>query len=196
MPNACISANASADNVPLADAGSGDTYAAPSGEGGSATGESLCWKVHLLRSQPARLPGIIAVGGVGAVCVWLMFGAWLPAVAALLLLAGSVSEYLLPITYRLTPQGITQESLTSRLVLSWKDARRCRLGKRGILILSLAAPSRLDAFRGVLLRFAPDHQPGDRSSVLALLAVYAPRLSGTTQASARTDITMAGETEA
>ena len=41
--------------------------------------------------------------GIGAGCVWLMFGALLPVLAAVLLLLGSASEYLLPITYRLTP---------------------------------------------------------------------------------------------
>ena len=114
--------------------------------------------------------------GLGAGCVWLMFGAWLPTLAALLLLAGSTSEYLLPITYRITPEGVYQESSTSRFALPWKDARRCRVGKRAVLLTSLPAPSRLDAFRGVLLRFAPLGQSGDRDSVLAVLACYAPSL--------------------
>ncbi len=116
------------------------------------------------------------VCGIGAACVWLMFGAWLPACAALLLLIGSVSEYLFPITYRLTPKGVTQESVTTRIALPWSVIRRCRVGRRGILLMSLAVPSRLDAFRGILLRYAPDGQTGNRADILALLAVYAPHL--------------------
>ncbi len=142
-------------------------------------GAALCWQVHLLRAEPGRLPGIVMVCGIGAACVWLMFGAWLPALAALLLLVGSVSEYLFPITYRLTPGGVTQESLTTRIVLPWSAIRRCRVGRRGILLTSLAVPSRLDAFRGILLRCAPDGQAGNQADVLALLAVYAPHLPGT-----------------
>ena len=50
------------------------------------------------------------------------------------------------------------------------------MGRNAILITSLAAPSRLDAFRGILLRFAEEGQPGDRNSVLAALAHHAPHL--------------------
>jgi hypothetical protein len=136
----------------------------------------LHWRVHLLRRDPQRLPVVVMIVGIGAGCVWLMFGALLPVLAASLLLIGSAGEYLLPITYRLTPTEAGQESAGTHMALAWKDTRRCRLSKNAILITSLPAPSRLDAFRGILLRFAEAGQPGDRASVLAALAHYAPHL--------------------
>lgn len=137
---------------------------------------SVNWRVHLLKRDPARLPILLLVMAMGAACVWLMFGTLLPVLASGLLLMGSVSEYLFPITYRLSDGEVCQESLTSRIQLPWKDARRCRMGQDALLLTSLAVPSRLDAFRGVLLRFAPEGQPGDKSSVCAMITRYAPHV--------------------
>lgn len=182
-PPVHASAHASADVVPAGAACLQDKDAAPATDAHRVDvleeGASLCWQVHLLRAEPGRLPGVVMVCGIGAACVWLMFGAWLPALAALLLLLGSVSEYLFPITYRLTAGGVTQESLTTHIALPWNAIRRCRAGRRGILLTSLAVPSRLDAFRGILLRCAPDGQTGNPADILALLAVHAPHLPGT-----------------
>jgi hypothetical protein len=43
-----------------------------------------------------------------------------------------------------------------------------------VLLTPLATPSRLDAFRGVLLRYAPNGAPGDRASVMAVIARRVP----------------------
>ncbi len=136
----------------------------------------VCWRVHLLAREPKRLPILLLVTGMGAVCVWLIFGTLLPVFASALLLTGSVSEYLFPVTYRLTEEAIYQEALTSRIQLPWKDVRRCQIGHKALLLTSLAEPSRLDAFRGVLLRFAPEGQPGDKSSLRAMIARCAPHV--------------------
>lgn len=147
-----------------------------SGAGDSEVDSGLHWRIHLLRQKPDRLPALLMVLAIGATCVWLMFGALLPVLAAVALLTGSVSDYLFPISYRLTNQEVALESLTARIALPWKEVRRCRLHTHAILLTSLAAPSRLDAFRGIFLRFAPDGQPGDRQSVLTALTTFAPHL--------------------
>ena len=142
----------------------------------------ICWRVHLLKREPQRLPVLLLVMAVGAGCVWLMFGTLLPVLTSALLLTGSVSEYLFPITYRLTEEAICQESLTSRIQLPWKDVRRCQMGHDALLLTSLPEPSRMDAFRGVLLRFAPEGQPGDKSSICALITRCAPHVLQVLQA--------------
>ncbi len=50
------------------------------------------------------------------------------------------------------------------------------MGHNALLLTSLPVPSRLDAFRGVLLRFAPEGQPGDYASVCAIVSHYAPHV--------------------
>ncbi len=136
----------------------------------------LQWRVHLLRSQPQRLPGILIVFAIGTVCVWMMFATLIPVLAALLLLAGSISDYLFPITYHLTDTEVGQESITSQIHLPWDAIRRCVQKRHALLLTTLPAPSRLDAFRGILIRFAPDGQPGDRQSVLTTISTFAPHL--------------------
>jgi len=137
---------------------------------------SLAWKVHLLRRDPRRLSGVAMVVFLGAACVWLMFGSLLPALAAVLLLLGAAGEYLFPIAYHITDEGVTVNSLTGRMVLRWQDVRRCWRDRECLILTPLPAPSRLDAFRGLTLRFAPDGEPGDYPSVQEAIARYAPAL--------------------
>ncbi|HZO90708.1 MAG TPA: hypothetical protein VFB38_20435 [Chthonomonadaceae bacterium] len=139
-------------------------------------GIMLTWRVHLLRREPHKLPGLLAVLIIAVVCVWLMFGQALTALVAALLLLGASSDFLLPITYRITEEGVFADGLTSRLALRWKETRRCLREPLGVTLSPLSKPSRLDAFRGVTLRFAPEGEPGDRESVLAAIARFAPSL--------------------
>ena len=136
----------------------------------------LAWRVHLLRQRPERARRLVLVLVVGGACVWLMFRAWLPVLAALGLLLGSASEYLFPISYALTDEAVYAYGPLSRATLAWRDARRCLADPSTLTLTPLAIPSRLDAFRGVTLRFASPGHPGDRESVLREIARLAPHL--------------------
>jgi hypothetical protein len=134
----------------------------------------LAWRVHLLRREPHRLPGLLCVFFIAAVCVWLLFERPLPVLAALLLLIGATGEFLFPVTYRITEEGVYANTPTGRLALRWKETRRCLRHPFGVTLSPLPIPSRLDAFRGVTLRFALEGEPGDRESVLAAIARCMP----------------------
>ena len=140
------------------------------------TAPALAWSVHLVRRAPHRLPGVIMVVFLGAGCVWMMFQQILPVLAAVALLLGACADFLFPIRYRLNAEGLWADGLTSRNQLRWKEVRRCVLEPRAVTVTPLPAPSRLDAFRGVTLRFAPAGEPGDRASVLEALRNYVPAL--------------------
>lgn len=146
----------------------------------------LAWSVHLVRRAPHRLPGLVMALFLGAGCVWMMFQQILPVLAAVILLLGSCADFLFPIRYRLNAEGLWADGLTSRLHLGWKEARRCVLEPRAVTVTPLPAPSRLDAFRGVTLRFAPSGEPGDRASVLEALRSYVPTLLPTWEATEKT----------
>lgn len=147
------------------------------GAGSSAEAECLlAWRVHLLRREPHRLPGLLCVFFIAAVCVWLLFERPLPVLAAILLLIGATGEFIFPVTYRITHEGVYANTPTGRLALRWKETRRCLRHSNGVTLSPLPAPSRLDAFRGVTLRFAPEGELGDRQSVLAAIACCAPEL--------------------
>lgn len=142
-------------------------------------GMPLEWRVHLLQRDPARLPLVGAMLLLGFVAVYLMFQSFLSAMVAVLLLVASISEYLFPVRYRITAEGVQADALTSRMRLSWQQARRLVPERQSLLVSPLPAPSRLDAFRGVLLRFAPEGQPGDCASVVEAIKRFAPCLAAT-----------------
>jgi hypothetical protein len=138
----------------------------------------LSWQVHLLHRYPRRLHILIITLLLAAGCVWLLFQQVLPVVAALLLLLGTSREYLFPISYILTVEGVSARGLALKGELTWKEARRCLRDRNSLTLTPLATPSRLDAFRGITLRFAPKGQPGDCESILAVIAHCAPELMG------------------
>jgi hypothetical protein len=140
----------------------------------TASDPPLLWTVHLARRRPERLPTLAMVVLLGACCAWLLFRHPLPALAAMTLLLGSAIEYLLPVTYRIDNAGISARSALSCLELKWSEARRCLAEPSGLLVSPLPTASRLDRFRGILLRYAPDGEPGDRRSALAAIAERAP----------------------
>ena len=132
----------------------------------------LTWRVHLLRRRPERLPLVVVIYLLAIGSVWLIFGSPLPVFAALLLLTGAISEYLFPIEYRLTDSGISATGGTSKTAIRWQDVRRVVVRRSGVLLSSLPAPSRLDSFRGVFLRYAPPGEPGDKNSLTELLTQH------------------------
>ena len=142
----------------------------------------LEWRTHPLRREPKRLPVLLLTFALGASCVWMMFGALPPVLAALALMAMAVSEYLFPTRYRLNETGATAEGGAGKLKIAWKETRRIVSLQNGILLSPLPAPSRLDQFRGILLRCAPDGEPGSRAEILVLAAKYLPQMEESDEA--------------
>lgn len=141
--------------------------------------ESSClleWRVHLLQIAPGRMPLLILAIGVAAVCIWLMFRSWLPSIAAIMLLVGATREYLFPLTYRITSEGVFVQGMLIQSAITWEALRRLLPDANGVILTPLADASRLDAFRGVCVRFAPDGQPGDRDSVMEIVRRFVPTL--------------------
>lgn len=137
------------------------------------------WRVQLWRRNPARLPILLAAIVLASLTVLVVFQSALLALATVLLLVGATSEYLFPVTYRVTSEGVFSNVLLNRLALKWNEMRRCASDGQGVLLTPLEFPSRGDGFRGVFLRFAPDGQPGDKASILAQVAHYVPHLIAT-----------------
>lgn len=108
--------------------------------------------------------------------VTILFHSPLPGLIAVVLLVGSIKEFLFPIHYRISLMGVEQRSVGGHLEVAWTDVRRCLLEPHQITITPLSKASRLDVFRGVTLRFAPEGDPGDRAAVLATCRRCAPEL--------------------
>ncbi len=113
----------------------------------------LAWKVHLLREEPRKVFLIAPVVLASLVVSYFLFHSLLPPAIALLLFASALSEYLFPIRYEITSQGATARTLAGRTTIGWDRVKKYYLDDRGIKLSPLPTSGRLEAYRGVYLRF-------------------------------------------
>jgi hypothetical protein len=148
----------------------------PSADGGISTAEReiLSWRRHLLLEEPGKLSVVFCAAVFCEWAAWLLFQNILFNAAVLFMLGSATSEYLFPIANRLSSRTASCRFGANRFELEWSKLARVLIYKDGVRLSPLAAPSRLDSFRGVFLRFARDGQPGDRKSVLAAIAELRP----------------------
>lgn len=114
----------------------------------------LEWRVHLLSRQPKKIILVAAVIGWAVVLTLLSWGSWLYAVFCGLLLVSAISEYWLPISYRITERGVYSRNFLSLRHLPWAQVRKCYQDGHGIKLSPLPRRSRLETFRGIYLWFA------------------------------------------
>jgi hypothetical protein len=113
----------------------------------------LTWQVHLAKEQPKKLAVVIPATFVAAVCAF----AWIQhpvfVIAMLLLVVGSLADFLFPVTYTITTTRVTVSTRAGKRIIAWKDVRKCYLDDFGVKLSPLRIQSRLEAYRGVYLRF-------------------------------------------
>lgn len=115
----------------------------------------LSWKVHRLRQEPRHLRLVAAAYGAAIGLWWLLFPQPLALFLPLVALTSALAEYLFPVSYRLTTRGAHLSNGLTQLFIAWQDVRRASVGAEGVYLSPLAVKgSRLEAFRGVRLRFA------------------------------------------
>ena len=129
--------------------------------------DGLTWTVHLARRAPNRAAGAVALTLAGAMAVALGFRSLVAGILTLILLAASISEFLLPVRFRLSPAGIEAAGLVFRRRMAWKDVRQVRRDPLGVKLSPLSRRSRLEAYRGIYLWFG-ENEP----EVMAALAHY------------------------
>ena len=125
---------------------------------------ALSWCVRLSARQPKRRKQIgAAVLAVFAGSVLMFHSLWLGLAPALALLF-SVSEFVFPIRYTLTPQSVSVRHGLTILEIRWADVRHAYLTDDGIKLSPLRAKnSRMEPLRGVFLRFGDR----DRDEIIA-----------------------------
>lgn len=116
----------------------------------------LEWHVHLAREQPLRAAiAIIAIAfAITLGYAWLR--SWLGAVVTGFVLICALSDFFFPVYYRLTSRGAEVRGFLSWHIIEWERVRACYLDNDGlgVRLSPFPYPTRLNAFRGVYLRFA------------------------------------------
>ena len=133
---------------------------------------TLEWNIHLASLQPHRIPIILGAALFAGAIAWMLFHNPIYCVAALLMIASSCGEFLFKQKYAITPISVTCRYGANDFELEWSKVKRVLVYSEGVRLSPLAIPSKLDNYRGVFIRFAPDEMPGNREQVLAEISAH------------------------
>lgn len=116
----------------------------------------LSWVVHpLLQESPLKSAALVgAIAGFSLVAALSLEGT-VYGLVSLLVLALSTARYFLPTRYSVDEAGVSSGLLNPR-PHPWREFARADERPDGLLLSPFVRPSRLDSYRGVYLRFAPD----------------------------------------
>jgi hypothetical protein len=112
----------------------------------------LSWTVHLARKQPRKLALIFPIFLLTLFWAYYLVGVFGIAVAFLGLTA-ALADFLFPVHYEITTQRATCRRLLGITEIRWGNVKRCYLDDLGVKLSPLPRLSRLEAYRGVFLRF-------------------------------------------
>jgi len=133
------------------------------------------WRVHLLPENPKKSAAVILMLAVALVLIHLAFRSpWLTMLGALIL-AGSLSDWLFPIAYRLTTRSASYKNVVFRKRIAWDNVRRVYVSDFGVKLSPFASRSRLEPFRALIVRFGGDgaDAPGSRTTVMRIVNTHA-----------------------
>jgi len=112
----------------------------------------LSWTVHLAAVYRSKLPVALALILFAAFCAWFVLGP-IGSFAVLIALSSSISEFLFPVRYQITPTKAMCKTILKHTELEWSRVKQCYVDDDGIKLSTVGNRSRLEAFRGIYLRF-------------------------------------------
>ena len=116
--------------------------------------KTMRWRSYPLVEDFRRSTLLIATMLLVCASVQAGFGGFGYAVLAAVFMAISLSSYFLPSWYELDDDGAAVRFLGRTRRLGWREVRRVDVRRDGVHLSPFEAPSRLDPFRGLVLRFA------------------------------------------
>lgn len=129
----------------------------------------VTWSVHLARRQPWRAAAAVFLVCASAAAAYLIWPHPLAAAVAGFLVLSAAAEFLLPIKYRIGPEGVSCRNFLSLRQIKWADVKHCYRDADGVKLSPLARPSRLEAYRGIYLWLG-----GEGEAVLEAVRRYLP----------------------
>jgi hypothetical protein len=105
---------------------------------------------------------VIALGSVAA---GVGFSSPILGALSMCLLTASISEFLFPMHYRLTEDGVSMRGLLTRRKMAWRSVRRVARDDLGVKLSPLPRHSRLEAYRGIYLWFSGQNEAEVMASI-------------------------------
>ena len=127
------------------------------------------WTVHLARREPRKVWGVLAALAVSAIVGALALHHWVGGMLGVLFVFSSAAEFLLPVRYRITDRRVQCSYGLARLDMPWSSVRRVLDADDSVRLSPFPRGSRLDALRGIHLRFASGDGDGSPEQVRALI---------------------------
>jgi len=118
----------------------------------------LVWRVHLVREHPAKVLLIAPVLFASLLICYVFTHSPIFMAVTLLLLMSSLADFLFPVRYEITEQGASSKTLLARTSVTWDRVRKYYLDDHGIKLSTLPRPGRLEAYRGLYLRFGDNQE--------------------------------------
>lgn len=118
--------------------------------------ERIAWTVHPLRRSLAVASGLACFTAGLPVLLYMDTQDPVLALTALGVLLLSLRTFYLPTRYVLDPEGVTVACFPFRVHRPWSAFRGWQEAEGALRLTPFEKPSRLDPFRGVLLRFDGD----------------------------------------
>ena len=119
----------------------------------ASTEPILAWRVHLLRENPARMFLIAPIVVISLLVCCSVIHSLLFTAIILFLFVSALSEYLFPIRFEITNRGASARSLLGKTFIEWDRVKKYYVDNKGIKLSPLSRQGRLEAYRGVYLRF-------------------------------------------
>ncbi|MCX7967020.1 MAG: hypothetical protein N3B10_00865 [Armatimonadetes bacterium] len=112
----------------------------------------LEWTVHMARKQLLKATVTIAIIAFVLAVGWIWVHPFIAFLMALFLM-NVVGEFLFPVRYRVTEEGVEVSSFLSDRKIRWEQVRRLDVFNDRVFLSPYPKPSRLDSLRGVWIRW-------------------------------------------
>lgn len=113
----------------------------------------MSWNVHLARQYPMKMLTLAGLTVFVSAAAYWWVGSLAVLVVAVAMIAG-FADFVFPVNYILTQDSALCRTKFKQSEIKWKNVQHCYLDDMGVKLSPLDRQSRLEAFRGVYLRFA------------------------------------------
>ncbi len=125
------------------------------GEGAGTRAESLSWTVRLSDSAPHKKWVVLAAAVIAGVSGAVLLGQVLLGFLGFAMILASTAEYWLGVRYKIGEVSAERRCGLSLSAIEFVDVKRVVVEGADILLSPLNEATRMDAFRGVVLKSTP-----------------------------------------
>jgi hypothetical protein len=142
----------------------------------TTTTESIRWRSWPLVDHASWSWTVIAgIALIGGFVVW-MGGSWILATLVIAALAVIFWQYLVPVSFELTPLGLRRYALRRVRLVPWQAIRAYQLRTTGVIFFQRPTPTKIDVLSGLFVPY-----PADEDEMVVAVRMYLPHATELTE---------------